>query len=58
MASERPLLSKVKSKMFLHARRRVLHMLDGQYSSHLRGRSMDFDDLREYVPGDEVRDID
>ncbi|NYF13399.1 uncharacterized protein (DUF58 family) [Pseudoclavibacter sp. JAI123] len=58
MSSERPLLAKVKSKMFLHARRRVLHLLDGQYASHLRGRSMDFDDLREYVAGDEIKDID
>lgn len=52
------LLTRVKSKLFLHSRRKVLHLLDGQYASLLRGRSMDFDDLREYVPGDEVKDID
>lgn len=52
------LISRVKTKMFLHTRRRVLHLLDGQYASLLRGRSMDFDDLREYVPGDEIKDID
>lgn len=52
------LLTRVKSKMFLRSRRKVLHLLDGQYASLLRGRSMDFDDLREYVPGDEVKDID
>lgn len=52
------LLTRVASRMHLHARRRVLHLLDGQYASRLRGRSMDFDDLREYVPGDEVKDID
>ncbi|MGO2111496.1 MAG: DUF58 domain-containing protein [Pseudoclavibacter sp.] len=52
------LLTRVKSKMFLHSRRRVLHLLDGQYASLLRGRSMDFDDLREYVAGDEIKDID
>ena len=52
------LLTRIKSKMFLHSRRKVLHLLDGQYASLLRGRSMDFDDLREYVPGDEIRDID
>jgi uncharacterized protein (DUF58 family) len=33
-------------------------MLDGEYGSVFRGRSLDFDDLRAYVPGDEVRDID
>lgn len=57
MAS-RALLTRVKSKMHLRTRRRVLHLLDGQYRSLLRGRSMDFDDLREYQPGDEVKDID
>lgn len=52
------LLTRVKSKMHLTTRRRVLHLLDGQYRSLLRGRSMDFDDLRGYQPGDEVKDID
>lgn len=52
------LLTRVKSKMFLHSRRKVMHLLEGQYTSLLRGRSMDFDDLREYVPGDEIKDID
>lgn len=55
---ERALLTRVKSKMHLRTRRRVLHLLDGQYRSLLRGRSMDFDDLREYTAGDEVKDID
>jgi len=52
------LLPRIKSKLYLHARRRVLSLLDGQYRSLLRGRSMDFDDLRAYVAGDEVKDID
>ena len=33
-------------------------MLDGEYGSVFKGRSLDFEDLRAYVPGDEVRDID
>lgn len=33
-------------------------MLDGEYGSVFKGRSLDFDDLRAYIPGDEVRDID
>ena len=48
------LLTRVKSKMHLTTRRRVLHLLDGQYRSLLRGRSMDFDDLRGYQPGAKV----
>ncbi len=30
----------------------------GAYLSHFKGRGMDFEDLREYMPGDDVRDID
>lgn len=30
----------------------------GQYHSVFKGRGMDFDEVREYVPGDEVRAID
>ena len=30
----------------------------GAYLSRFRGRGMDFEELREYMPGDDVRDID
>lgn len=52
------LLQRVKSKMAIFAHRKARGMLDGEYGSVFRGRSLDFDDLRTYVPGDEVRDID
>lgn len=52
------LLVAVKSKMYIFAHRRARGMLEGEYASIFRGRSLDFDDLRAYVPGDEVRDID
>jgi uncharacterized protein (DUF58 family) len=52
------LLPRVKSKMAIFAHRKARGMLDGEYGSVFRGRSLDFDDLRAYVPGDEVRDID
>jgi uncharacterized protein (DUF58 family) len=52
------LLLRVKSKMTIFAHRKARGMLDGEYGSVFRGRSLDFDDLRAYVPGDEVRDID
>src|ERR1700743_2495366 len=32
--------------------------LAGHYHSVFKGRGMDFDEVREYVPGDEVRTID
>lgn len=44
--------------MFIFAHRRTLSLLDGEYGSVFKGRSMDFDELRSYVSGDEVRDID
>ncbi|MFE4195210.1 DUF58 domain-containing protein [Paenarthrobacter sp. NPDC056912] len=52
------LLRRVKSKIFIFAHRRTLALLDGEYGSVFKGRSLDFDELRTYVPGDEVRDID
>lgn len=52
------LLLRVKSALFVHARRRARSLLEGEYASLFHGRSLDYDDLRGYVPGDEVRDID
>lgn len=52
------LLQRVKSNMAIFAHRKARGMLDGEYGSVFRGRSLDFDDLRAYIPGDEVRDID
>jgi uncharacterized protein (DUF58 family) len=39
-------------------RRAVDEALGGRYRSAFRGRGIDFDQVREYVPGDEVRAID
>jgi uncharacterized protein (DUF58 family) len=33
-------------------------MMVGAYLSRFKGRGMDFEELREYIPGDDVRDID
>ena len=52
------LLPRVKSRLFIHANRRSTNLLEGEYAAITSGRSLDFDDLREYVPGDEVDDID
>ena len=37
---------------------RVRNVLIGNYGSVFKGRSMDFDDLREYSYGDDIKDID
>ena len=52
------LITQVKSKLFIHSSRKSMHALDGAHASLLRGRSLDFEDLRTYEYGDEVRDID
>jgi len=52
------LLHRVRTKLSLHAHRKVRGLLDGEYVSIFQGKSHDFDDLRPYVPGDEIRDID
>jgi len=52
------LLARVKSKLFIASTLKSVHPLDGGYASLVRGRSLDFEDLRAYEMGDEVRDID
>jgi len=36
----------------------VTSSLTGEYTSAFRGQGMEFDEVREYVPGDDVRNID
>ncbi|HOW65937.1 MAG TPA: DUF58 domain-containing protein [Candidatus Paceibacterota bacterium] len=42
----------------LRANRLVNDTMVGAYLSFFRGRGLDFEELREYIPGDDVRDID
>ena len=42
----------------IRTNRLVNDMMVGAYLSHFKGRGMDFEELREYIPGDDVRDID
>ena len=51
-------LKKVKKKMSLFVQLRSRTILDGEYNSVFKGRSLDFDDLRNYNYGDDVKDID
>lgn len=51
------ILQKVR-RIELKTRGLVDALLAGRYSSRFRGHGMSFDEVREYVPGDDVRTID
>jgi uncharacterized protein (DUF58 family) len=52
------LLHRVRTRLAIRAHRKVRGLLDGEYVSLFHGKSLDFDDLRAYIPGDDVKDID
>ncbi len=33
-------------------------LLAGRHASHLRGRGLNFEEIRAYLPGDDIRSID
>ncbi|MDR1304692.1 MAG: DUF58 domain-containing protein [Verrucomicrobiales bacterium] len=51
------MLKKVRA-IEIRTNRQVNEALAGQYRSVFRGAGIDFDEVREYVPGDDVRAID
>ncbi len=51
------LLKKIDS-IFIRSRHRVTDVFAGEYESAFRGRGIEFEEFREYVPGDDVRQID
>ena len=51
-------LVEVKKRMSIAAQRRARSAFAGNHGSVFKGRSMDFDELRDYHYGDDVKDID
>lgn len=51
-------VEKIKSSISINASRKATNLLDGLYKSVFKGKSLDFDDLRDYVYGDDSKDID
>ena len=45
-------------RLELATRRLVRDLVAGNYASAFRGRGLEFSEVREYTPGDEVRSID
>jgi len=55
--SHRELLKKVR-RIQITTKHAVNDVFAGQYHSTFKGRGMEFDEVREYVPGDDIRSID
>ena len=53
----REILRKVR-QIEIKSNRLVSEVLSGSYQSAFKGQGMDFEEVREYQPGDEVRSID
>jgi uncharacterized protein (DUF58 family) len=53
----REILKKVR-RIEITTSRLVTDFLSGQYESVFKGRGIEFDEVREYQPGDEIRSID
>ncbi|MBI5775378.1 MAG: DUF58 domain-containing protein [Verrucomicrobia bacterium] len=53
----REILKKIR-QIEIRTNRLVTETLSGQYHSVFKGQGMNFDEVREYQPGDEVRSID
>lgn len=51
-------ITKIKANLYVYAKKKTSNILEGAYNSIYKGKSMNFEDLREYVIGDNVKDID
>ena len=51
-------ITKIKVNLSIYTKRKTSNILEGSYNSIYKGKSMNFEDLREYVIGDNVKDID
>lgn len=57
MPNTREILKKVR-QVEIRTRRQVSDAMAGAYRSVFKGQGMDFEEVREYQPGDDVRSID
>ncbi len=51
-------VTKIRAKVSIFASKKTSNVFDGSYKSIYKGNGMNFEDLREYIPGDNIRDID
>ncbi len=51
-------INKIKANISIYSSKKTNNILEGTYRSVYRGKSMNFENLREYVINDDVKDID
>lgn len=51
-------INKIKANISISSNKKTSNILEGTYTSVYRGKSMNFENLREYVINDDVKDID
>ena len=51
-------ITKIQAKVSIYAKKKTSNIFDGSYKSVYTGNGLDFENLREYIPGDNIRDID
>lgn len=51
------LIKKIR-KIEIKSNRIVEEIFSGEYRSAFQGKGMEFDEIREYYPGDDIRNID
>ena len=51
-------ITKIKANLSIYTKKKTSNILEGTYNSIYKGKSMNFEDLREYVIWDNVKDID
>ena len=49
-------INRVKANIQIYSNKKTKNILEGSYKSVYYGRSMDFEDLREYNYGDNIKD--
>lgn len=54
---DKKLFAKVK-RLQIKTRHLITDLLSGEYRSSFKGQGMEFDEVREYIPGDDIRAID
>ena len=58
MKSISKIQANLKRYQIVYSSKTSNNVLDGSYKSVFKGRSMNFDEMREYAPGDDIKDID